>query len=311
MTNNIIDSVGKKLYKTEILKEYKRYLVFKVRCKLHKKEIDDLLRFFEVTPLRENILENTPSLLEQTTRSFFYNKSTYLERVNIVKNHISYLENMCNDEFLDILYVQNKRITLWEDIYDEKPIHMDLWFHGGQRKEGCLSLTLTLADEDLYQIMFWISPNSEGKMCLWIGAIQGSQNNNDLIKALTKHFFGYRTKNLIFYGIRNLARCLKLEKIYAVTNAGYYAMNHIRMDRKLKVVFEDFWQECEGEPCSDNRFYAMPLAEYRKDMSELKPSKRAQHRRRFEKLDEIDASFKVNLEKFLRLYTTSIIFLLK
>ena len=30
----------------------------------------------------------------------------------------------------------------------------------------------------------------------------------------------------------------------------------------------------------DPRFFAIPVAEYRKDMSELKPSKRAQHRRR-------------------------------
>lgn len=34
----------------------------------------------------------------------------------------------------------------------------------------------------------------------------------------------------------------------------------------------------------------MPIEEYRKSMEELKPSKRAQHRRRFAKMDEITES---------------------
>ena len=104
-----------------------------------------------------------------------------------------------------------------------------------------------------------------------------------------------------FYGLRNLARCLGISKIYGVTNEGYYAMNHIRLDRKLKTDFAAFWKECEGEPCeADKRFYVMPVKEYRKDMSELKPSKRAQHRRRFEKLDAIDAAFDANCKKLLK-----------
>ena len=44
----------------------------------------------------------------------------------------------------------------------------------------------------------------------------------------------------------------------------------------------------------------MPVKEYRKDMSELKPSKRAQHRRRFEKLDAIDAAFDASCKKLLK-----------
>ena len=83
-------------------------------------------------------------------------------------------------------------------------------------------------------------------------------------------------------------------------------MNHIRMDRKLKTDFGAFWEECEGKPCeTDYRFYEMPVKEYRKDMSELKPSKRAQHRRRFEKLDSIDAAFDASCKKLLKKDFTS------
>jgi uncharacterized protein VirK/YbjX len=150
--------------------------------------------------------------------------------------------------------------------------------------------------------MFWFGADREKTGdAIWIGALQGTPHGSDAIKRMTKAFFGYRPKNLIFYGIRNLARCLGMSKIYAVTNDGYYAMNHIRMDRKLKTDFGAFWKECEGTPCEgDQRFYVMPVKEARKDMSELKPSKRAQHRRRFEKLDSIDAAFDASCKQWLK-----------
>lgn len=65
---------------------------------------------------------------------------------------------------------------------------------------------------------------------------------------------------------------MALPEIYAVTNQGYYAMNHVRMDRKLKTNFGDFWAECGGSPSGDRRFYRIPLEEVRRDLSELKPS---------------------------------------
>ena len=176
---------------------------------------------------------------------------------------------------------------------------MYLSFHAGQRKEGCLSLMMTYENQALYQIMFWFAKNpADGKNVIYIGALQGPQNGNELIKGLTKAFYGYRTKNLIFYGLRSLAKALEIDNIYAVANEGYYAMSHLRMDRKLKTDFGAFWQECEGKQCSDRRFYIMPVAEYRKSMEELKPSKRAQHRRRFAKMDEMEAAVVESLSQF-------------
>lgn len=299
MNQKLLKYIGRDLYNVKKIKERKRYLVFKARCFLHKTQVNDLLGFFEASELRQAMLKHTTSFVEQTTRQFFYKDSTWDERIELVKNHILFLENVLNEEALTKLYAKGERIRLWEDTYDEKPLAMELWFHGGQRKEGCLSLVLSLGDEELYQIMFWLAPSAvDGSPSLWIGALQGTPNGNDVIKGLTKAFFGYRTKNLIFYGIRNVADALGCKHLYAVSNAGYYAMNHVRMDRKLKTSLDDFWQECEGNPCSDARFFEMPIAEYRKSMEELKPSKRAQHRRRFEKMDEITEQIKNTLATY-------------
>lgn len=309
MDDKILHEIGHRLYQTQYLKEMKRYLVFRARCRLHQPMIEDILAFFSATPERAAMLQGTPAFVEQVTRAFFYKGSDYAGRSALVKNHIRFMEEHFTPEVLLRLYAEvdvssniGQRLTLWEDTFEDKPLRMALWFHAGQRKEGCLSLVLTWDTEELYQIMFWFGPAMDGQGdAIWIGALQGTPNGSEVIKRLTKAFFGYRTKNLIFYGLRSLARCLGVDRIYAVTNEGYYAMNHVRRDRKLKTDFGVFWAECEGQPCpEDKRFFVMPAEEYRKDMSELKPSKRAQHRRRFAKLDEVDMAFAARLKNCLR-----------
>ena len=298
MDQNILEYVGKSLYKTHILKELKRYVVFRTRCRLHSGTVDDMLSFFAETPEREAMLRGCPSLLEQVTRTFFYKGSKWNERAELVKNHICILEKHFKPELLQELYAENKHLKLWEDTYQEKPLTLELMFHAGQRKEGCISLMMVYEGTALYQIMFWLGKDKNGDEAIFIGALQGTPNGSDIIKGLTKAFFGYRTKNLIFYGLRSLAKAMGIEKIYAVANEGYYAMSHIRIDRKLKTDFGAFWQECEGIQCDDRRFYVMPVAEYRKSMEELKPSKRAQHRRRFAKMDEMEAAVAASLATY-------------
>ena len=304
MDNNLLRYVGENLYHLDIIKEYKRYVVFRARCAINSSKMEKFVDFFEKTPERHALMMGNPSFIEQVTRSFFYKDSKLDERIQLVEEHVEILENKFNDEFFNAIYKPVKfgrKLKLWEMDVDEKMLEMQLEFHPGQRKEGCLTLSVTLDNEYMYQLMFWAAKDKEGNPALFVGALQGPQNANEEIKLLTKKCFGYRPKNLVFYGLRSFAKVLDMDRIYAVTTEGYYAMTGIRMDRKLKIDFADFWKECEGEPyASDKRFYVMPVEEHRKDMSELKPSKRAQHRRRFEMLDSIDGSSKESLEAYMK-----------
>lgn len=310
MDTELLRYIGHRLYQTEYLKEWKRYLVFRARCRMHAALMEEVLDFFAATPLRREMLRGTPAFAEQVTRAFFYKGSDWQDRWDLVRHHVEFMERNFTEEALRALYVEvrdhqnvGQHLVLWQEESEGQPLQLALWFNAGQRKEGCLSLVLELGDEALYQIMFWFgkSLSDPTRDAIWVGALQGTPNGSAAIKRLTKEFFGYRTKNLVFYGLRSLARCLGLDEIYAVTNEGYYAMNHVRRDRKLKTDFGEFWKECEGVPCgSDSRFFRLPVAEYRKVMSELKPSKRAQHRRRFARLDAIDAAFDASCKAWRR-----------
>lgn len=322
MDQQLLQRLGKKVYKCEDWKDYKRYYVFLTRCRLHSAAMDQHLAFFTATPERKAIMEGCPWLIDQATRQVFYKDSSFGERSLYVQKHLLYMEKLFQPELLDTLYVKGHRVLLWHDEFEEKPLNLYLVFRDGQQKEGCLSIELVYDSEDLehtgweagthvYQIMFTLGDGKIGdtnpatllsldNLTIGIGALQGLAGGEELIKKLTKAYFGYRPKNLIMWCLRCVAETLQAKHIVTVSNTGHYAMNHMRMDRKLKVDLDRFWEESEGKLLADKRFYELPIPEYRKDMSELKPSKRAQHRRRFEKMDAIKAEIEKNLKEHMK-----------
>ena len=117
---------------------------------------------------------------------------------------------------------------------------------------------------------------------------------------MTKRAHRFRTKNLILFMAQAVARALGVRRIFAVSNAGYYANNHVRRDRKLKTDFGAFWEEVGGHLTEDIRFYELPLTLHRKTIEEVPARKRAVYRRRFQMLDEIDEEIEKQMQKILR-----------
>lgn len=284
--------LGKKIYDMSNPREYRRYLVFRVRCLLNRGRMNKLWDYFHSMPTLEKIAEVFPFVFEQPQRAFFYYRSTFEERLALIEAHFSFLTRKLREETLLSIYGDSS-VLLWEGPkLDETPLLLHLYFEPGQRKEGMLSVILLLERKILYQIVFWIAPDKEDRPSMWIGAMQGPnmKDSREIVKRVTKLCHAYRTKNLILYAAQAVARSLGLARIFAVTNEGYYANNHLRTDRKLKTDFSDFWREVGGKETGDSRFYELPLVEPRKTMEEVPTRKRAVYRRRFAMLDELDAS---------------------
>ena len=282
-------NLGKKIYNTANIKEYKRMIVFVARSLLHDKIMEQIISFFDETTLKKSIIEKEPYFIEIVTRQVFFKNSTYKERYKIVTDHFDIILKKINEIAIKEVYLK-KGIVLWQEETLGENLYVKLEFESGQKKEGLLSLMLILGDRKIYQMIFWLGYDEKNQEALYIGAMQGSNEieANNLIKGLTKHFYGYRTKNLILYMTRCLAKSLDINKIYAVSNKGYYANNHLRIDRKLKTSLDEFWEETGGKLTTDYRFYELPVEEYRKSIDEIKTHKRSQYRNRFKKLDEVE-----------------------
>lgn len=295
--------LGRKIYDTKNPREARRMVIFVLRCLLHYSGMKQLMAYFAQDELRSRLIQESPFPLEQATRSFFYKDSDFAGRAKIVREHMDFLQQKLSERcFLMLGSCRGQACEVWRDEYEGEPWTAAMKFEPGQRKEGLLSLELNLGTEHLYQMMFWIAKDKQGEDALWIGALQGPnmENARDIIKKITKRSFGCRTKNLILYMVQAVARTLGIRKLYAVTNYGYYANNHVRSDRKLKTNFEDFWAEAGGHATEDSRFYELPLVEPRKTMEEVPTRKRAVYRKRFVFLDEVDARIEAKVRELLK-----------
>lgn len=292
--------IGKAIYDLSNWRERRRMIVFVLRAYICYPQMKKLYDFFVQDTARRKYLDKSKYPLEQVTRAFFYNKSTMSERIDIVKEHVSFIMNKFKEE--RILELMNYDFPmLWEDLRGEEPLRLHLAFESGQRKEGMQSLMFRWGDkgDKLYQMIFWIARDKAGEWSLWIGAMQGPNMDDakEVVKKVTKQCHSYRTKNLMLYVTRIFAQNMGLKHIYAVSNYGYYANNHVRADRKLKTNFGDFWEEAGGHITDDPRFYEIPLEEERKSMDEVPTRKRAVYRKRFALQDEIAESMYQELGK--------------
>lgn len=295
--------LGKKIYDMNNPREVRRMAVFVARSILHNSGMQTIINYFDSNAELKKFIEDTPFPIEQVTRAFFYKGSTFDERCKLVREHFDFCYNTLKPEYaFQINSINRPFMDLWTWEFEGQIVRAALGFGTGQRKEGLSSVILYLGEKEFYQIIFWIAKDKKGNDSLWIGAMQGPNRDEakDIIKRMTKACHGYRTKNMILYIIQAVARSLGLKKIYAVTNEGYYANNHARVDRKLKTSFSDFWSEAGGNPTDDSRFYELPLVEARKTMEEVPTRKRAVYRRRFAMLDEIDNSISDSVKNILK-----------
>ena len=293
--------LGKKIYNMENPREVKRCVVFVARCLLNNGRMKKIHQFFHQNELLAKVAEEYPFVYEQPTRAFFYRNSTFDERVELLEQHMRFIQMHFKKEVFLGLY-NRQAYPLWESKDESGHLCFELWYNPGQRKEGILSIVLRLDEYYLYQMMIWIAPNKDGEWSLWIGAMQGPNmaNAKDVIRKVTRRCHSYRTKNFILHVTQEVAKALGMKHIYAVTNYGYYANTHIRMEKKLKTSFSDFWEESSGHPCEDKRFYELPMTEARKTMEEIPTRKRNYYRKRYALLDEVDASVAEKIKLLLK-----------
>lgn len=295
-----IISIGFNIFNRKDYNDFslQRLFVFIIRSSFNKNEVFNLIDFFSANELLNNIALKNPTVYEQLTRYLFYSRSSLDERLTLIKNHFLFITNNFTPAAINNIY-NSQPINLLSYNYNNDQLKINLNYKYEDRKEGIITIELTLNDERIYHITFWFNLlNNTPIIC--IGALQGKKGASELIHALTKHFHGYRPKNLILLSLRCIADALNITNIYAVSNRGFYTNNHVRVDKKLKTSLDDFWTEAGGKICPDERFYELPIEEFRKDITEVKTHKRNLYRKRYDLLDTLILSIKNNLTNFLK-----------
>ena len=80
-------------------REVKRCVVFVARCLLNNGRMKKIHQFFQQNELLAKVAEEYPFVYEQPTRAFFYRNSTFDERVEILEQHMGFMEKYFRKTF--------------------------------------------------------------------------------------------------------------------------------------------------------------------------------------------------------------------
>ena len=302
---------GRKIYGERSWRETRRVVLHTVRSMVRRQQMNRLENYFANYKSDPELLHRQIGLYELMTRIFFYKDSTATERLDGIINHFDYIQNIFTDEAIQSMYSIDKDnllddvsrikrgIVVWQS--EELDMKAQLYYGAGQRKEGLLTLLLTLENQGVYHANFRFGKGFNGEPAMWIGTVQGYKDGLDNAKTVTKKMFGYRPKNFIMFLLRHIAVICKVESIYAVSDEGFYANTHLVRGHRAKVAeLNPLWEESGGVVCSDKRFFKIPLEEYRKPIEEIKSQKRSQYRKRYDLLDQYQEEVQENLKPYLK-----------
>ena len=302
---------GRKIYGKRSWREARRVILHTVRSMVRRQQMNRLENYFANYKSDPELLHRQIGLYELITRIFFYKDSTATERLDGIINHFDYIQNIFTDEAIQSMYSIDKDnllddvsrikrgIVVWQS--EELDMKAQLYYGAGQRKEGLLTLLLTLENQGVYHANFRFGKGFNGEPAMWIGTVQGYKDGLDNAKTVTKKMFGYRPKNFIMFLLRHIAVICKVEFIYAVSDEGFYANTHLVRGHRAKVAeLNPLWEESGGVVCSDKRFFKIPLEEYRKPIEEIKSQKRSQYRKRYDLLDQYQEEVQENLKPYLK-----------
>ena len=302
---------GRKIYGKRSWRETRRVVLHTVRSMGRRQKMNRLENYFANYKPDPDLLHRQIGLYELMTRIFFYKDSTAMERLEAIINHFDYIQNIFTDEVIRSMYSIDKdnflddvsRIKRGFVVWQSEELNMkaQLYYGAGQRKEGLLTLLLTLENQGVYHANFRFGKGFNGEPAMWIGTVQGYKDGLDNAKTVTKKMFGYRPKNFIMFLLRHIAVICKVESIYAVSDEGFYANTHLVRGHRAKVAeLNPLWEESGGVVCSDKRFFKIPLEEYRKPIEEIKSQKRSQYRKRYDLLDQYQEEVQENLKPYLK-----------
>lgn len=166
------------------------------------------------------------------------------------------------------------------------------WF----MREGQMTLNIFHQDYRAFSLAFSLR-DGDGGLKTIIGAVQGRNSPHalQLYRDLTKHFYGMRPRDLLIELFRILCRELAIDTISAVSNACRIHRSRYFGKTKAEQILVDYdaiWAE-RGGLQKNHDFFDLPVKSPRRELDEIRSSKRNMYRKRYEML----AKFEVQLRR--------------
>lgn len=157
-------------------------------------------------------------------------------------------------------------------------------------REGELAISLFVGHFRAYSIAFSLG-QVNGRTVAYVGGIQGRsvEGVNDLYGQLTKQCHGCRPRDLLVAVLQFLCEAAQVQAIHAISDSHRHHRHPYfagKVDKITMASYDEIWRD-RGGCLRDDGFFALSSRFVPRDMTEVPAKKRAQYRRRYELLAQI------------------------
>lgn len=250
-----------------------------------------LLNTLANNPLLDEILSAQPNLPCKLHRPYLAANMKRIDGLFALRDHYNLIaQRMPLKMRLGHLGRQPFTLSSAQDKNGE-PICLQLAAIDKLNKEGEATLLVRNAKGIMLAEMTFTLMNYHQQPTLFIGGLQGANCSvpHTEIQSATKACHGLFPKRLALDGIVYLAQQLKIGQVIAVGNRTHIYQNwryHHKKKDLLHADYDQFWVSLGGKPL-DSGYFLLPKQLARKPMEEIASKKRAEYRRRYQLLDEL------------------------
>ncbi len=159
------------------------------------------------------------------------------------------------------------------------------------RKEGefVLSFECEHFEGIVASVAFSFEEISGSQWICRIGCVQGHKKNTEyIVKRTQKLLYGLRPKSLVVFALQRFISQFQFVALYGAGDEiqAYRQKHaiHIQKYHRIHFDYNAFWTELNGEP-ECNGWYRLPMTPEYRNLSDIKTSKRAQYRHRYQMMD--------------------------
>lgn len=250
-----------------------------------------LLKMITLHPYYEVILLAQPRLPCRIHRPYLSNKLSAENGLNAIIHHYERIKTFLDGDGLS-LHLSETGITIACLEGKDGEIYT-LNFISTHKLDREGEATIILKDQAghlLAEISFTLCYRLN-EYSLIIGGFQGpnTQDAQQRIHKATKNFHGIFPKKIVLDTLRMLSKLMNVQSIYAVANE-IHVYKSLRYNDRKKHVYADydtFWEMSGGCQMMDG-YYQLPIVLQRKNIADIVSKKRAEYRRRYNFMDDIN-----------------------
>ena len=250
-----------------------------------------LLKMITLHPDYGNILLTQPRLPCRIHRPYLSNKLSAENGLNAILHHYERIKAFLDDDDFS-LHISDTGLTIaFLEGKDGEIYTLNFISTHKLDREG--EATIILKDQTghlLAEISFTLCCHLN-EYSLIIGGFQGpnSQDAQQRIHKATKNFHGIFPKRIVLDTLRLLSQLMNVKNIYAVTNKThvYKSLRYNNRRKYIHADYDSFWEASGGYYIMDG-YYQLPVIIQRKNIDDIVSKKRAEYRRRYNFMDDIN-----------------------